>query len=145
MVALVKGTFTWVHSVIVVHGPLAGRQVIVDPINPWAWWARIASSALLGPNLLRRSCPPSAYALRLAPFAQEASSLAAIPCLSPSLLHSLQHGEDSPWLTLTSRAWILIGRMFSAGLVEGPHAISPTEPKHKNLQKRMLIITQSYI
>ena len=34
MVALVKGTFTWVHSVIAVHGPLAGRRVIGDPIDP---------------------------------------------------------------------------------------------------------------
>ncbi len=126
MAALMKETFIWIHSVIAVHGPSAGWQVIVDPINPWAWWARIASSALPGPNLLQRSRPASAYSLRLAPFAQEVSSLAAIPCLSPSLLHSLRRGEGSPWLTLMSRAWILIGRMLSAGLVKGPHAVSPT-------------------
>ena len=34
MVARMKGTFTRVHSVIEVHGPLTGRQAIVDPISP---------------------------------------------------------------------------------------------------------------
>ncbi len=32
MVALMKGTFTWVYSVIEVHGLLTGRQVIVGPM-----------------------------------------------------------------------------------------------------------------
>ncbi len=33
MVALMKGTFTWVYSVIEVHGLLTGRQAIVGPMG----------------------------------------------------------------------------------------------------------------
>jgi hypothetical protein len=45
MVALMKGTFTWVHSVIEIHGPPLGRLANAGPmanglratgISPWA-------------------------------------------------------------------------------------------------------------
>jgi hypothetical protein len=31
MAALTKGTFTWVHSVIVIHGPIMGQLANVGP------------------------------------------------------------------------------------------------------------------
>ena len=34
MVALMKGTFTWVYSVIEVHGPLMGRLANAGPVAP---------------------------------------------------------------------------------------------------------------
>ncbi len=125
MVILMKGTFTWVHRVIEVHGPLMGRRAIVSPIAP----------RLDGPKrLLRpsrgRACFGEVVSLRHILFALHPSpkrplawqSTRAIPRLSPSLFHSLRHGGTSPRLTLTSRAWIptlriAFSRFWSKGLM----------------------------
>jgi hypothetical protein len=79
MVTPMKGTFTWVHSIIEVHGPLMGRRAIVGPIAP-----RLDGPERLLRPLRGRACfgkvrPPSAYTLRPASFAQEASGLAKYP------------------------------------------------------------------
>ncbi len=99
MVALMKGTFTWVHNVIEVHGPLMGRQAIVGAIAPW----------LEGPECLLRSsqgrtCYGKVVYLQHILFALHPSpkrplarqGTCVIPRLSPSLFHSLRHEGASP-------------------------------------------------
>jgi hypothetical protein len=115
MVVLMKGTFTWVYSVICIHGPLMG---LVGECRPEGRPERSGW----------RSHPPSAGTLR-----PGCIVFAMGLHLLPSSLHFLRHvaSSPSPWgfaqMNLTPWAWILTGRTVSAGLVEGSHDILPTE------------------
>nr|CAE03841.1 OSJNBb0013J13.18 [Oryza sativa Japonica Group] len=59
IVALMKGTFIWVHSVIEIHGPLMGRRAIIGPIAP-----RLDGLERLLRSLRGRTCYGEVVSLR---------------------------------------------------------------------------------